>query len=194
MLSKGYARVAAPPPCSTIRSLAGYARFATTQSNTASTVKAAGDISSGFPSLSGAVSPPVPARFADLKSKLSLGRKDQIRESWRALLLDLKRETEEVKAHGSAIIPEIEYRDLVDVEKRTKFRDSLRKRGVAIVRSVVTESEALKWKELLERYIKSNPTTRGRLLSSLSFYGRSIGCFNQKPIVQFLFPRIYLIP
>ncbi|KAL8832771.1 MAG: hypothetical protein Q9191_000041 [Dirinaria sp. TL-2023a] len=126
-----------------------------------SAAKATGDISAVFPSLSGAVSPSLPARFADLKSKLSSGREQQLQESWRALLLVLKRETEEVKALGSAIIPEIDYWDLDDVEKRTRFRDSLHRRGVAIVRGVVAESEALGWKELLQRYIETNPTTRG---------------------------------
>ena len=76
----------------------------------------------------------------------------------------MKRETEEIEALGSEVIPEIEYRDIGDLEKRTRFRDELRKRGIAVIRGVVSEKEALGWKELLKRYIKTNPDVRGRFM------------------------------
>lgn len=125
--------------------------------------KAAGDISSVFPSLKpGAVSPPLPARFAELKSRLIQGHENRLQDSWRRLLADLREETDTIKALGSAVIPELNFWDMHDMEKRTTFRDQLHKRGVAIIRGVVTEREALGWKELVQRYIQSNPSTKGR--------------------------------
>lgn len=60
-------------------------------------------------------------------------------------------------------MPEINFWDLNDVEKRTKFRDALHQTGVAVIRGVVQEKEALGWKELVKRYIASNPGTKGKL-------------------------------
>lgn len=137
-------------------------RWATTTTDPTSPAKAAGDISSVFPSLSGATSPPLPPRFADLKRRLISGHEDAVEKSWQRLLADLRKETEIIKALGSKVIPELDFRYMHDLEKRTRFRDELHKRGVAIIRGVVSEKEALDWKELVKRYIQTNPSTKGR--------------------------------
>ena len=90
-----------------------------------------------------------------------------MRDSWHRLLADLRTEIDVIKALGSKVIPELEFRDMHDLGKRTKFRDGLRKRGVGLVRGVVSEREALGWKELLKRYIQINPSTKGRQTSRL---------------------------
>ena len=136
-------------------------RSATTQASTNSSLKASGDISSVFPSLSGAASEPLPARFAELKARLIHGHEDRVRASWERLLSDLREETEIIRALGPDVVPEINFWDLNDVEKRTTFRDGLHKRGVAVVRGAVTEKAALDWKELVKRYVKTNPSTKG---------------------------------
>ena len=125
--------------------------------------KAAGDISSVFPSLKPGSAPvPLPPRFAEVKRRLIQGHEDRLLESWHRLLATLREEIEVVKALGSKVIPELAFKDMHDVVKRTKFRDQLHKRGVAVVRGVVSEREALGWKELLDRYIQSNPSTKGK--------------------------------
>ena len=138
-----------------------------TQTSTTPSSKAAGDISSVFPSLSDNIASPLPPRFAALKTRLIAGHEDRLQAGWHELLESLKKEKEIIRSWGSALIPEIEYRDIDDPQKRTKFRDSLRQRGVAVIRAVVSEREALDWKELLLRYIKTNPEVRGRSL----YYG-----------------------
>ena len=130
--------------------------------------KPTGDISSVFPSLSGVESPPLPPRFADLKRRLIQGHEYSVWRSWYRLLADLRREIDVIKRLGSRVIPELEFRDMHDMEKRTMFRDGLRKRGVGLIRGVVSEREALGWKELLKRYIQTNPSTKGRQLARLS--------------------------
>ena len=85
-----------------------------------------------------------------------------MRDSWHRLLADLVCEINVIKALGSKVIPELEFKDLHNVEKRTTFRDGLRKRGVGLIRGVVSEREALGWKELVKRYIQTNPSTIGR--------------------------------
>ncbi|KAL8947969.1 MAG: hypothetical protein Q9222_005798 [Ikaeria aurantiellina] len=132
-----------------------------TLASVASTSKPSGDISSVFPSLSGTEAPPLPPRFAELKRRLINGHEHQVRDSWSRLLIALKYKRKEVKDLGSKIVPEINYYELSDVRKRTSFRDAIHKSGVAVIRGVVTEKEALDWKELLKRYIRTNPTTTG---------------------------------
>ncbi|KAI4102957.1 MAG: hypothetical protein L6R37_004107 [Teloschistes peruensis] len=129
--------------------------------STSSSSKPTGDISSVFPSLSGATSLPLPPRFADLKERLIRGHEREVTESWHRLLATLQHKRDELKTLGSRIVPEINFYDLGDVGKRTNFRDALHKTGVAVIRSVVSEKEALDWKELVQRYIKTNPSTKG---------------------------------
>lgn len=138
-----------------------------TTSTSAHPSKAAGDISSVFPSLSGIDSPPLPTRFADLKRRLIQGHEDRVRDSWHRLLADLRKEIDVIKALGSKVIPELEFRDMHNLGKRTEFRDGLHKRGVGLIRGVVSEREALGWKELVKRYIQTNPSTKGRQPSRL---------------------------
>ena len=134
----------------------------TTQAFPRPSSKPRGDISSVFPSLSGTIAPPLPLRFAAVKARLIVGHEDALGASWHELLSVLRQEKEEIKLIGSGAIPEIDYGDIGNVDKRTRFRDGLSKRGVAVVRGVVSEREALGWKELLKRYIKTNPGVRGR--------------------------------
>lgn len=138
-----------------VRGLAALSRQGTT-------VKPTGDISSVFPSLSGTSSAPLPLRFARLKARLIYGHEDGVRESWVRLLSELRKETETIRAIGSGVVPEISLADFDDVGKRAKFKDQLHKRGVAIIRGVVEEKEALDWKEMLKSYVRNNPSTKGR--------------------------------
>lgn len=133
-----------------------------TTSSPAYLSKPTGDISSVFPSLSGVQSSPLPPRFADLKKRLVQGHEDHVRDSWHRLLADLRQEIDVIKALGSKVIPELEFKDMHNMDKRTTFRNGLRKRGVGLIRGVVSEQEALGWKELVKRYIQTNPSTKGR--------------------------------
>lgn len=148
-------------------------RRATTTTTYAHASKPAGDISSVFPSLSGARSPLLPPRFADLKRLLIQGHEDRVRDSWHRLLGDLRQEIDVIKALGSKVIPELEFTDMHDMGKRTAFRDGLRKRGVGLIKGVVSEREALGWKELVKSYIQTNPSTKGRQLSGFFHIGAS---------------------
>jgi hypothetical protein len=121
--------------------------------------KKEGDISSVFRSLSGGDEEALPQRFADVKRSL-VHDKDALHASWVRLLRRLKDETEVVKAEGSACIPNIEFSDL---DKPTpEFNKALRKRGVAIVRQVVPEKDAREFKNEIEKYVATNPSTKGK--------------------------------
>jgi hypothetical protein len=65
--------------------------------------KAAGDISSVFPSLSGRKVEPLPDRFRDLKLKYLSGKETVLRHSWMRLLEDLQYQTDDIAKTGSSV-------------------------------------------------------------------------------------------
>lgn len=129
-------------------------RTAATQSQ-----RRAGDISDAFASLSGHDFKPLAPEYADLKARLVRGHENQVRESWDRLLRSLRDEIPLIAELGSKVIPEIDFKD-IDKAPET-FSSQLRERGVAVVRGVVSEQEALQWKEDLRKYIQQNPQTKG---------------------------------
>ncbi|KAL1612171.1 hypothetical protein SLS60_000395 [Paraconiothyrium brasiliense] len=131
-----------------------HARTAATQAAS----KRAGDISDAFASLSGQQFVPLAPEYADLKARLIKGNEEAIRQSWERLLKDLREEIPLIVEKGSKIIPEIDFKDIDHAPE--DFSKELRKRGVAVVRGVVSEQEALGWKESLREYIKANPQTK----------------------------------
>lgn len=73
-------------------------------STSAQTTKAAGDISSVFPSLRPDYKPePLPARFQELKERIFEKNKDAITKSWERLLPSLDEEVQKIKAKGSDV-------------------------------------------------------------------------------------------
>lgn len=80
--------------------------------STLQTTKAAGDISSVFPSLSGKKAEPLPQRFADLKQKTVGGKEDVLQKSWMRLLKSLENEIKEINDRGSNVMALITLQDL----------------------------------------------------------------------------------
>lgn len=133
--------------------LATQLRPATTQAQ-----KRAGDISDAFASLSGQDFKPLTPEYAALKGRLIKGHENEVRESWERLLQELREEIPHIVELGSKVIPEIDFKDIGNAPET--FSSELRKRGVAVVRGVVPEDEALQWKEDLREYIRKNPQTK----------------------------------
>ncbi|KAF2865100.1 hypothetical protein BDV95DRAFT_653139 [Massariosphaeria phaeospora] len=106
------------------------------------TQKRAGDISDAFVSLSGQHFAPLPQEYAELKSRLIRGRETEVRDSWERLLRELREEIPLIVELGPKIVPEIDFKDLDHASEA--FGSELRKRGVAVVRGVVEEREALR--------------------------------------------------
>jgi hypothetical protein len=77
--------------------------FVRNASTTPSTTKAAGDISSVFPSLSGKAPEPLPTCFQALKKQLVEEREIELSESWSRLLVSLREEIKKIKELGSDV-------------------------------------------------------------------------------------------
>ncbi|KAI9740202.1 MAG: hypothetical protein M1834_004780 [Cirrosporium novae-zelandiae] len=120
--------------------------------------KKEGDISSVFVSLSGGEAEPLPRRFANIKRHLIEGHEDAVQESWQRLLASLREEIPIIEEMGPGIVPEIDFKD-IDNPPEDFVRDH-KKRGVAVIRNVVPEAEALQYKTDLREYIRQNPQTK----------------------------------
>ncbi|KAI5209549.1 DUF1479-domain-containing protein [Aureobasidium subglaciale] len=120
--------------------------------------KKPGDISNAFASLSGLIEEPLEPRFATLESSLIAGKEDAIEKSFHRLLEALSEEISVVKALGSKVIPEIDFRDIKD--SSSVFSTDYKKRGAAIIRNVIPPVEAMEMKEELQRYVAANPQTK----------------------------------
>ena len=119
-----------------------------------------GDISSVFASLSGKEAITLPSRFAAIKTALIQGHESAILASWNRLLSSLRSEIAHISTAGSSLIPSIEFSEIRSHSRIQPFSSSLRKRGAAVIRGVVPESEVLGWKMEIEEYIARNPRTK----------------------------------
>lgn len=129
--------------------------------------KREGDISDSFASLAGLKDEPLPDQFRQLKLSLVDGREQRIKASWDSLLEQLKIENEVVANLGPKVVPEVRFGHLD--EDLSRCKDEIKKRGAAVIRGVIPEEEARGYKFELDEYIRNNPQTKGRTLSSLRF-------------------------
>ncbi|KAI9375756.1 hypothetical protein BJX61DRAFT_531345 [Aspergillus egyptiacus] len=132
------------------------ARAAST-SSAAQLTKAAGDISSVFPSLRPDYKPePLPPRFKELKERLFRENEGALRKGWERLLPSLEEEVQKIKAKGSDIIPSVEYSDVISGNLSKESLAEIRHRGSVVVRNVIPRREARGWKERIEDYVAAN--------------------------------------
>ncbi|KAI1089284.1 DUF1479-domain-containing protein [Rostrohypoxylon terebratum] len=119
--------------------------------------KREGSIADAFVSLSGGAREPLPRRFLDLKQTLIRGHENRVIDSWNRLLVELVQENKSIIEKGPSIIPNLNFKDL-DTDL-AKFRDEIKKRGVAVIRGVLPEEEARSFKDDIEEYVRLNPHT-----------------------------------
>lgn len=120
--------------------------------------KKEGDISDAFASLSGLQFEALDPRFAKVKARLVAGHEETLYESWKRLLASLREEIPLIAAQGSKIVPQIDFKDLENASE--DFKAEHKKRGVAVIRNVIPQQEAIGLKEELREYIKANPQTK----------------------------------
>lgn len=101
---------------------------------------------------------PLEPRFADLKAQIIAGKEDALHESWNRLLASLREEIPLIAEKGPSIVPQIDFKDIDNASE--DFRAEHRKRGVAVIRNVMPEQEALSLKKQLREYLEANPHTK----------------------------------
>ncbi|KAI9872884.1 MAG: hypothetical protein M1830_001089, partial [Pleopsidium flavum] len=81
-----------------------------------------------------------------------------LKHGWNRLLKTLRSEIEVIKNLGTAAIPQLDFQDIENVP--VQFREDFKKTGVAVIRGVVSQEEALEYKSDVQDYIRVNPHTR----------------------------------
>ncbi|KAK9345106.1 hypothetical protein V1522DRAFT_382931 [Lipomyces starkeyi] len=152
------------PTVRSLKNLCG--AIASLKTESAGLTKAAGDISSVFPSLSGIDVPPLPQRYADLQNSLVFGKERWIVREWTRLLDSLETEIQKIRARGSEIIPSADFESDITVDAVTgdatfdnpELIAEIRKRGAVVIRNVIPKDLARGYKFEAEKYIKANPS------------------------------------
>ncbi|KAI1945431.1 hypothetical protein LOZ12_005278 [Ophidiomyces ophidiicola] len=130
------------------------ARYASTATQT---TKAAGDISSVFPSLRPDYKPePLPDRFKSLKAQIFQRNADALTRSWPRLLSSIKTEVDEVTVQGNKVIPSVDFQDLSSGNVTTQTLADIQRRGAVVIRNVLSRSFALDLKQRARDYIAEN--------------------------------------
>ncbi|KAJ5083264.1 Protein of unknown function DUF1479 [Penicillium angulare] len=121
------------------------------------TTKAAGDISSVFPSLRPDYQPePLPPRFQELKEQLFKKNEKALKESWKRLLPSLENEVEKIRSQGSDIIPSVDYSDIVSGRINENTLKEIKYRGSVVIRNVLPREQALDYKQRVRDYVSAN--------------------------------------
>lgn len=125
--------------------------------------KDGGTVGDAFSSIS-SYTTVLPPQYASLKQQLVQGNEKAILDSWLRLLKRLETKTiPEIKEFGPAIIPEVQYADIIANGEQlpAAAASELRSRGLIIVRGMVERELALDWKQQTRDYVAANPSTTG---------------------------------
>lgn len=129
----------------------------------------ASSIASAFASLSNG-STELPPRFAALKRELISGNENAVLAGWNRLLerVSLKK----LQSTDTSLIPKVGFSEIAanngNIPKHVVTQ--LRKCGTIVIRGLVDEAQALKWKEQIRDYVNKNPQTKGFPANDIQVY------------------------
>ncbi|KAF5379767.1 hypothetical protein D9615_005720 [Tricholomella constricta] len=114
---------------------------------------------------------PLPARFADLKREIAASYpnfQERITQAWGEIIAQLKEVTSTIAQAGPDYIPQVNFADLDKVGEEEM--EKMKRRGSVVIRDVVPDAEAIRWKELLEEFIRVNPDVEGIPVDNKQFF------------------------
>jgi len=102
----------------------------------------------------------LPERYLELKKNFldKNNLREKLQTTWDRLIKEFANETAEIEQIGPNIIPQVEFEDIS--KNGGKFPEEIlgeiHKRGVVVIRNVIPDEEALKYKEDLLKYIENH--------------------------------------
>lgn len=108
-------------------------------------------------------------RYKDLKKKIiKPENREAVKQSWKRLLKAMEEELDKIS--GSDYIPEIDFSalELNNFTFPKEKLDLLHDRGCMIIRDVIDDDQAVKWKEMAINHIKKHPEVTGMPFSQPS--------------------------
>ncbi|KAF8657408.1 hypothetical protein AX16_002205 [Volvariella volvacea WC 439] len=117
------------------------------------------------------ISLPLAPRYADLKKEIARLYPDfevNATKAWGEIIEELGKVTAVIKNEKSDYIPQVHFADL---EKLSQDElDNIKRKGCVVIKGIVDEEEARKWKESLEEFIKANPDVEGFPVDNKQFF------------------------
>ncbi|TEB23287.1 hypothetical protein FA13DRAFT_1916723 [Coprinellus micaceus] len=110
--------------------------------------------------------PPPPERFARLKKEIATTYLDfeaKATKSWGEIIAELGGAVASIEGKGSNCIPQVKFQDLETLDAETVAR--IKRVGTVVIRDIVDDEEAAKWKDDLKQFAKDNPEVDGVDLS-----------------------------
>ncbi|KAG6914833.1 hypothetical protein DXG01_015054 [Tephrocybe rancida] len=114
---------------------------------------------------------PLPPRFADLKREIAASYpkfQERATKAWGEIIAELKVVNAEIAEAGPEYIPQISFEDLNKLSDDEMAK--IKRRGSVVIRDVVSDAEALRWKEQLREISKANPDVIGFPENNKQFY------------------------
>ncbi|KAF9525722.1 DUF1479-domain-containing protein [Crepidotus variabilis] len=120
---------------------------------------------------SGTISDTLPARFADLKREIAASYpsfEENVTRTWKEVIDQLKLVNAEIAKEGTNYIPQVSFRDLDKLSEEEIER--IKRRGCIVIRDVVSDEEAIKWRQDLQEFVAVNPDVDGNPIDDKQFF------------------------
>ncbi|RXW25498.1 hypothetical protein EST38_g297 [Candolleomyces aberdarensis] len=115
-----------------------------------------------------APTPQLPQRFAQIKQDIAASYPDfekQATEAWTEIIHELNKAAETIGSQGPDFIPQVKFKDLDNLDVATI--ENIRRVGTVVIRDIVDDPDAIKWREELKTFVKEHPEVDGGLLTFL---------------------------
>ncbi|OMJ20856.1 hypothetical protein AYI69_g6058 [Smittium culicis] len=99
----------------------------------------------------------LPSRFAQLKKEIAPSDPSVMHDAWQRLECVFQEEAPKIKAMGSKIIPQVNFKDIIDGNFPSDMKEEIKKRGCVVIRGVVSEDVANGYKQQVLDYIAAHP-------------------------------------
>ncbi|KAF8071601.1 hypothetical protein FPV67DRAFT_1622090 [Lyophyllum atratum] len=114
---------------------------------------------------------PLPPRFADLKQEIAASYpdfKDRVTQAWGEIIAELKNVNADIAKTGPDYIAQVNFADLDKLS--AEEIEKIKRRGSVVIRDVVPDAEAIRWKALLDEFVKANPDVEGFPADNKQFF------------------------
>ncbi|KAF8886070.1 DUF1479-domain-containing protein [Gymnopilus junonius] len=123
----------------------------------------------------------LPARFADIKASIAASYPDfeaNAIQSWGEILQELNEVAKVIKTDSVDYVPQVNFTDLHKLSPEGV--EKIKRRGTVVIKDIVPDEQAAKWKDELKEFVKINPDVDGLPRDDKQFFS----LFWTKPQVQ----------
>ncbi|KAG5638108.1 hypothetical protein H0H81_001786 [Sphagnurus paluster] len=113
----------------------------------------------------------LPPRFANLKQEIAASYpkfRERATQAWREVIAELQEATLEIAKAGSESIAQVNFADLHKLGEEEI--EKIKRQGSVVIKDIVPDAEAIRWKQLLDEFVKTNPDAEGTPVNDKQFF------------------------